>query len=81
MCGEIYETTVGYTYSNWDDKLKYILVPEKEKLMFRSFQPYEKDAELALFFWLERKTTVCLVCADEAPSISLKHIPWEERDK
>lgn len=80
--GEMYLTTKEHTFSNFDENYTQITIPEGEKLMFRSFQPYGKhvDKELALFFWLKHKTTVCLVVCEKTPILHMNHIEWDKRN-
>lgn len=81
--GEFYKTTKELVYSNFDDNYSQITVPAGEKILFRSFQPYgrHKDKELALFFWLKMKTSICLVVSDETPILYLDHLDWDRRDE
>lgn len=81
--GEIYISTKSHSYSNYSGKWEKIEVPEGEKLLFRSFQPYgnRKDQELALFFWMKLRITVCLAVSEETPILYLEHIDWEKRNE
>lgn len=81
--GEIYTSTKDLTYSIWKKGFPRIEIKEGEKLMFRSFQPYEHDPKgcLSLFVVLETKETVCLYCSQTNATLYLKHLPWEERNK
>lgn len=79
--GELYLTTKEHTYSNVDEKYVTVTVPEGEKLLFRSFQPYgkKKNKNLALFFWLKHRISVCLCVSDKTPVLYLRHVEWEKR--
>lgn len=79
--GEFYTTTKTHTYSNYDENFQLIEVPEGERLLFRSFQPHgrHEDEDLALFFWLKHRITVCLCVSEQTPILYMKHVEWEKR--
>lgn len=91
--GEVYETLDNSTWSEYLEIKneegaiikahhgKQVAVPKGQRLIFRSFAPYAKNPnqQLALFFWLERKITICLVVSDKLNWFSVEHIPWEMR--
>lgn len=91
--GEVYETLDNGTWSEYLEikneegtiiKARHgeqVAVPKGQRLIFRSFAPYSKNADqqLALFFWLERKITICLVVSETLVWFNLEHIPWELR--
>ena len=73
--GEVYVSTKPHIYSNYDDPTwSEISVPEKSSLLFRSFQEYGEESKdsLALFYWLEKRTTLCLVVSEETPILYLQ---------
>lgn len=91
--GEVYETYESGTWSKWIEEKdaegvihkshhgEQVTVPEGQRLIFRSFVPYakNKEQELALFYWLEGKITICLVVSEQLVWFNLEHIPWELR--
>jgi hypothetical protein len=79
--GEAYRTTAEYTWSDFDNNNAHMTVPENELLIFRSFKAYpkKKASNLALFVWVNRRTTICLVTSDETPLLSVEHLEWERR--
>jgi len=81
--GEMYVTTKEHTFSNFDERYNQVSVPEGEKLLFRSFQPYgrHKNKELSLFYWLKHRMTICLVVSEKTPVLHMKHIEWENRNE
>ena len=70
--GTIYKTTHG----------ERTTIPAGQRLIFRSFAPYNLNTEqkLALFYWLEKRTTVCLVVSESLCWFDLEYIPWEIRE-
>lgn len=77
--GEAYRTTKQFTWSNFDKKMARTLVPANELLLFRCFKPYKKGLELALFVWLEKKTTICLSVEEKRSVLFVKHMEWDKR--
>lgn len=80
--GELYISTRSHVYSNYDDNWRKVSIPENEVLLFRSFQPYSSDEtqNLALFYWMKHKMTVCLCVSEETPILYLSHIEWDKRE-
>lgn len=79
--GEMYETTKQWKWANYDDRTELFEVPAGEQILFRSCQAHTAGKELALFYWLKEKSSLCLVCSEEAGLIYAKHVPWGERQK
>jgi len=83
--GEVYEATKEWEYAVYQEKYKgkkeLTVVPAGQRLIFRSLQAYKKEKQLALFVWLEKRMTICLVCSGDAGLIYIKHVPWEERNQ
>lgn len=79
--GELYISTRSHVYSNYDNWQR-VNVPENEVLLFRSFQPYESDGSqnLALFYWMKHKLTVCLCVSEQTPILYLSHVEWDKRE-
>jgi hypothetical protein len=93
--GEVYETEETSSWSEYIERKNeegtvikayngdVVEVPQHSRLMFRSFAPYlhkkNPNEELALFYWMEAKKTVCLICSPRLCWFHIKHIPWEYR--
>jgi hypothetical protein len=83
--GELYETTKEHVFSLFDENYKHVPVPENSMVLFRSFKKMKtkdyKEEELALFFLLKERKTICVVVTEKTPILYMKHVDWEERHR
>jgi hypothetical protein len=83
--GELYETTKEHVFSFLDENYTHVTVPENSMVLFRSFKKIKtkdyKEEELALFYLLKERATICVVVAERTPILYMRHIEWEERHK
>ena len=85
--GEVFLTTKEHTYSLFDQNYEHITIPENTALLFRSFKEYQSKnptntkQELALFYWLKERKTICVVVSEETPILYMNHVEWESRNE
>jgi hypothetical protein len=80
----MFVTTKECVYSVFNESYEHITIPENSALIFRSFKEYDAKnltdpSQLALFYFLKERMTVCLVVSDATPVLYMTHVEWEQR--
>ena len=79
--GEAYRTTKTIAWSNYDQRMQKVEVPVDALLIYRVSKPtYQKDHEIVLFVWLDKKITICL-STNEKSILYVRHVECDKSHK